>query len=245
MHGEVDPRDPHNRIIQDLDLAPRNARGQVEYVATFALARPIDPTKASGVLIYQVVNRGNGDVAPNADGDITLVSGWQGDVVPTAANQTITVPVAQARRTARPSPARSSPASSTCLPGTTTMPIRLSSMGSGPPVYPPADLDEQSATLTMFCERESDRREGAAPPWCRARPGRSRTAARRRFRARPIPPASVSEGRLRSGEAVRARLHGQGSAGARRRSGRDARHRRRSSGTTPRTPPGRATPSPV
>ena len=94
-HGEVDPRDPHNRIIQDLDLAPRNARGQVEYVATFALARPVDPAKASGVLIYQVVNRGNGDVAANADGDITLVSGWQGDVVPTAANQTITVPVAR------------------------------------------------------------------------------------------------------------------------------------------------------
>ena len=95
IHGEVDPRDPHNRIIQDLDLAPRNARGKVEYVATFALARPIDLAKASGVLIYQVVNRGNGDVAPNAEGDIVLVSGWQGDVVPTAANQTITVPVAR------------------------------------------------------------------------------------------------------------------------------------------------------
>src|SRR4051812_41419328 len=53
IHGEVDPRDSHNRIIQDLDLAPRNARGKVEYVATFALARPIDPAKASGVLIYQ------------------------------------------------------------------------------------------------------------------------------------------------------------------------------------------------
>src|SRR3954471_19104482 len=47
VHGEVDPRDPHNRIIQDLDLAPRNARGHVEYLATFALARPIDPAKAS------------------------------------------------------------------------------------------------------------------------------------------------------------------------------------------------------
>ena len=64
-------------------------------MATFALARPIDPAKASGVLIYQVVNRGNGDVAPNADGHIVLVSGWQGDVVPTAANQTIAVPIAR------------------------------------------------------------------------------------------------------------------------------------------------------
>src|SRR5688500_8612417 len=33
--GEIDPDDPHNRIIQDIRLAPRNARGKVEYVATF------------------------------------------------------------------------------------------------------------------------------------------------------------------------------------------------------------------
>src|SRR6188472_2208308 len=59
IHGEVDPRDPHNRIVQDIDLAPRNARGRVEYVASFALARPLDRSKTSGVLIYQVVNRGN------------------------------------------------------------------------------------------------------------------------------------------------------------------------------------------
>src|SRR4051812_13053415 len=48
IHGEVDPRDPHNRIVQDIDLAPRNARGKVEYVASFALARPIDLSKSSG-----------------------------------------------------------------------------------------------------------------------------------------------------------------------------------------------------
>ena len=60
VHGEVDPRDPRNAIIQDLQLAPRNARGRVEYIATFALAKPIDLTKASGTLIYTVVNRGNG-----------------------------------------------------------------------------------------------------------------------------------------------------------------------------------------
>ena len=161
VYGEVDPRDSHNRIIQDLDLAPRNARGRVEYVATFALARPVDPTKASGVLIYQVVNRGNGDVAANPDGDITLVSGWQGDVVPTAANQTITVPVARN--------ADGSPVTGPVLarffdvpPGTTTMPIRLSSMGSGPPVYPPADVNEQTAMLTMFASESPSGVKGGA-----------------------------------------------------------------------------------
>ena len=65
-HGEVDPGDRRNRIIQDLELAPRNARGRVEYVATFALIKPADPGKVSGVLMYSVVNRGNGAPAPRA-----------------------------------------------------------------------------------------------------------------------------------------------------------------------------------
>src|SRR5207302_378927 len=30
-YGEVDPKDPHNAIIQDIALAPRNAHGMVEY----------------------------------------------------------------------------------------------------------------------------------------------------------------------------------------------------------------------
>src|SRR5689334_7461504 len=38
IHGEVDPADRHNAIVQDLALAPRNSRARVEHVATFALA---------------------------------------------------------------------------------------------------------------------------------------------------------------------------------------------------------------
>ena len=101
------------------------------------------------MLIYQVVNRGNGDVAPNPDGDIALVSGWQGDVVPTTVNQTITVPV--------PTQPDGSPVTGPVIArfynmpaGSKSLPIRLSSMGSGPPVYPPVSLDHPSATLTMY-----------------------------------------------------------------------------------------------
>src|SRR4051812_6821069 len=54
IHGEVDPSEPLNGIIQDLQLARRNARGRVEYVATFALAKPIELTRSSHVLMYQV-----------------------------------------------------------------------------------------------------------------------------------------------------------------------------------------------
>src|SRR6266436_11405 len=63
FYGEVDPADRRNRIIQDLDLAPRNQKGRAEYVATFSLTKPVDPAKAGGVLMYSVVNRGDGDAS--------------------------------------------------------------------------------------------------------------------------------------------------------------------------------------
>src|SRR5579862_1019078 len=95
IHGELDPKDPKNAIITDITLAPRNARGRVEYVATFSLMKPIDMSRASGVLMYTVVNRGTGQATASAEGHVSLVSGWQGDVLPAANNQTIQVPVAK------------------------------------------------------------------------------------------------------------------------------------------------------
>jgi hypothetical protein len=146
VHGEVDPRDRRNRIIQDIDLAPRNERGRVEYVATFSLMMPADLSKSSGVLVYSVVNRGNGAATPGPDGDMSLVSGWQGDVAPTATNQTIQVPVARntdGSPLTGPVLARFSD-----LPqGTNTASIRLGSLGTG--FYPPATLDTARARLTF------------------------------------------------------------------------------------------------
>src|SRR6266705_6578690 len=34
VFGELDPGDHHNTIINDIDLAPKNSRGKVEYMAT-------------------------------------------------------------------------------------------------------------------------------------------------------------------------------------------------------------------
>ena len=76
IYGELDPNDPKNAIITDIKLAPRNAKGRVEYVATFTLVKPVDLSKSSGVLRYSVVNRGGGQAVPSPDGHITLVSGW-------------------------------------------------------------------------------------------------------------------------------------------------------------------------
>src|SRR6266404_9607170 len=58
FYGELDPASPHNTIITDLEYAPRNARGLLEYSATFAIAKPIAMRQASGVLLYDVPNRG-------------------------------------------------------------------------------------------------------------------------------------------------------------------------------------------
>src|SRR5437773_10424553 len=58
-YGELDPKDTLNAVITDLMLAPRNARGMVEYSATFIMAKPVDMAKASGVLAYLVPTRGN------------------------------------------------------------------------------------------------------------------------------------------------------------------------------------------
>jgi Alpha/beta hydrolase domain len=92
--GELDPYDPRNAIIQDIELAPRTASGMAEYVASFSLVKPINMAKASGVLWYDWVNRGSGSAQPNVYGHVGMVSGWQGDLTQTATNQTVQVPVA-------------------------------------------------------------------------------------------------------------------------------------------------------
>src|ERR1041385_4856022 len=48
FYGELDPKLPLNAIITDLELAPRNARGMVEYAATVTIIKPADMAKASG-----------------------------------------------------------------------------------------------------------------------------------------------------------------------------------------------------
>src|SRR5262245_24070389 len=80
--GELDPNDRRNRVITDLQLAPRNARGRVEYVATFFIVKPIDLSKSSDLMWHDVPNRGGRitiNVAERNLGDIGLSSGWQGD----------------------------------------------------------------------------------------------------------------------------------------------------------------------
>ena len=101
--GEEDPSDPRNAIIVDLNLAPANSNGMVEYSADFVLVKPVDLSKANGILRYDAPNRGNAiDMPPDPAllrrGYSILSAAWQGDVPKSSPNRlTLTVPVARNR----------------------------------------------------------------------------------------------------------------------------------------------------
>ena len=59
IHFAVDPSDPHNRFVVDLDKAPRNAAGLVEFSADMYVLRPKDERRGNGSALVEVSNRGN------------------------------------------------------------------------------------------------------------------------------------------------------------------------------------------
>jgi len=58
-YAEVDPSDRRNALITDINLAPRNQRGMVEYSVDVHILKPIDLAKGNRRIFYDVVNRGN------------------------------------------------------------------------------------------------------------------------------------------------------------------------------------------
>lgn len=151
FHGEVDPDLPENAIITDLEYAPRNAKQRAEYSATFAIARPVDPAKASGVLFYDVPNRGNGGVAADPDGHVRVVSGWQGDIPASPGLQTMQVPIAigpGGRPLTGPVLARfvDTPGILDIRAGTSTLPL-TGGIGRAAPLPEPLSLDPKKAKL--------------------------------------------------------------------------------------------------
>src|ERR1700722_17807858 len=95
VYFAVDPRLPHNQIIVDLDRAPRNAAGLVEFSADLYVLKPKDPAKSNGTALLEISNRGGKgmlgmfDLAQGKDlGDPLLLQagytlvwvGWEFDV---------------------------------------------------------------------------------------------------------------------------------------------------------------------
>jgi hypothetical protein len=54
----LDPDDPHNADIVDLNYARRESDGRVRFSSDLCVLRPIDPSKGNGVLLFEVSNRG-------------------------------------------------------------------------------------------------------------------------------------------------------------------------------------------
>ena len=59
VYFAVAPETAQNRIIADIEKAPRNAQGKVEFSADLFILKPKEPARANGVLLFDVVNRGN------------------------------------------------------------------------------------------------------------------------------------------------------------------------------------------
>ena len=93
----MDPADPRHQGIVNLDRAPRNAAGRVEYQATVEIYRPLDMRRWNRALYHTVSNRGGAGAAEPAlleRGFAFVRVGWQGDLAPTASNVVAYLPVA-------------------------------------------------------------------------------------------------------------------------------------------------------
>lgn len=56
---EVKPEHPANKRVVDINLAPRNQKGNVEFSGEFVMLKPLDLNKGNHRLLYDVNNRGN------------------------------------------------------------------------------------------------------------------------------------------------------------------------------------------
>ena len=166
-YGEVNPHDRQNRVIVDLEYAPRNARGNVEYAFNFYILKPVDPGKGNRRAMYEPPNRGGktwsalGRVSGGGDdpGSITdpavlgnaflmprgyaiIWSGWEDLGTLDTLNASANFPVARLRPTA------SNPTGTITGPSYEYIVVGNSTTSSVALTYPAASLDKSSATLT-------------------------------------------------------------------------------------------------
>ena len=111
-HFEVDPTDRTHALVVNLNKAPRNAKGFVEFRARFVMIKPVDMARGNQKILYGINNRGNplelgahqfpraGDRTEGGDGLIfrlgfTFVdAGWAGDIVSTENRLGAELPIA-------------------------------------------------------------------------------------------------------------------------------------------------------
>jgi Alpha/beta hydrolase domain len=166
--GEVDSNDPRNAVIADIQLAPRNARGMVEYSMDVFFLKPIVLANGNHRLLYYMNNRGGLDsplfpsigvlsvfndgsggndptTATHAgngflmrQGYTIVSSGWDAGVAPGGNRLTISVPVA---KNLDGSPIAGPSLEELVIDNATTVTAGLT--------YPAATLDKSQTSLTV------------------------------------------------------------------------------------------------
>ena len=181
----VDPESPANERITDLELAPRNRNGQVEFWADFFLLQPIDPAKGNGRLLYDVHNRGNklalwtfnegvrsnepkamehaGNGFLFRQGYSLLWTGWNGDVMADGTGRLLAgLPVAR-QRNGKPITGRNYVEFS--VDEKVYSRSFFSSPWGTPKAYPSVTLDNKDAVLTMRPSRAEAAVEVSREDW--------------------------------------------------------------------------------
>ena len=199
--GEIDPRDPKNAVITDIELAPKNARGMVEYRTTFTLRKPVDMTQVARRAFLQHrqsrqsqraqhwhVGGDPGDGFLYRLGHVVLWSGWQGDMPiasVSAEQEGIDVPIA-----------KNADGSAVTGPGLGALRQRrrrgqhaVAAWRGGPDA---GDARHLEGDADLGDLRNAGRRQERRRRDRQHRIGRSPTAGRCRSPARPIPRASAS-----------------------------------------------------
>jgi hypothetical protein len=171
VYMEVNPTDPLNAVIVNLDKAPRNARKMVEFSSPFFILKPVEMNRGNGKIFYGVNNRGNKlesglrwnyvaasnnplTVADAGDGFLmrlgfTIVdAGWQGDVAPGNDRLGPNVPVATNPDGSPIVAAIRVEFSDREIRAAETFTLPLKGSPNFRP-YPAADLNPARATLTM------------------------------------------------------------------------------------------------
>ncbi len=188
VYMEVDPDDPLNAVIVNLDRAPRNERGMVEFSAPFFIIKPAEMARGNRKLLYGINNRGNAielgfqtfpSLPPGADpesGDglffrlgYTLVdAGWAGDITTTATRLGANLPVA-VQADGSPIVSRIRIEYSSDLPrrpaggaGLYTLPLKGNDRFVS---YEAADTDTAHSTLTVRDAIDGERRPIPADGW--------------------------------------------------------------------------------
>ncbi|MGA8197178.1 MAG: alpha/beta hydrolase domain-containing protein [Acetobacteraceae bacterium] len=181
LHGtafcELDPAHDLSADIVNLDKAPRNARGRVEYQVEFRILKPIDLDRGNGWLLYDVPNRGNQPVLARLNGapegghpqtagngflmrhGFTIVwSAWQGDVAPGADRLVARFPIATGADGPLTGMVREEfIAEATGLLGDANIQETSDNCFVGTLTYPVADRNAAEASLTVR-QREADPR---------------------------------------------------------------------------------------